>query len=83
MAWNQMELRAMQENPAVLTVPEVAAYLRVTTKTVYNLIKNGELKHFRIGRALRCRRQDVETFVAMRAASTGFQLETQGMQEGE
>lgn len=48
----------------ILTVPEVARYLRVTTKTVYALVRRGELTSFRVGRAVRVRRHDVEHFVA-------------------
>lgn len=48
----------------VVTVPEVAEYLRVTTKTVYKLISEGELPSFRVGRAVRLRRADVEAFVS-------------------
>lgn len=47
----------------VLTVPEVAEYLRVTTKTVYALIQRGALPSFRVGRVLRCRRCDVMNFI--------------------
>ena len=57
----------MESRPSVLTVPEVADYLRVTTKTVYALIKRGELTSFRIGRALRCRRVDLQTFIRQHA----------------
>lgn len=57
----------MQATPRVLTVPEVADVLRVTTKTVYALIKRGELPSFRIGRAVRCRQEDVERFIDDRA----------------
>ncbi len=63
-----MEPVAVQKN-AVLTVPEVAEYLRVTTKTVYKLIGKGELTSFRIGRAVRCRRQDVERFITTQSGA--------------
>lgn len=52
------------EDPAVLTVAEVALYLRVTTKTVYTLVREGHLPSFRVGRALRFRRAAIEAFVA-------------------
>lgn len=48
----------------VLTVPEVAGYLRVTPKTVYRLVKRGELHGFYVGRVLRLRRADVEKYIA-------------------
>lgn len=54
--------------PRVLTVTEVADVLRVTPKTVYALIKRGELPSFRIGRAVRCREDDVERFISDRSA---------------
>ena len=37
----------------VLTVPEVAEILRVCTKTVYKLIKEGSIPHVKIGREIR------------------------------
>jgi len=48
----------------VLTVQEVAEYLKVTTKTVYALIREGVLPSFRVGRSVRCRTPDVEAFIA-------------------
>lgn len=39
--------------PELMTVPEVAAVLRVSRMTVYRLIKTGELDHRRIGRSFR------------------------------
>ena len=55
----------------VLTVPEVAEYLRVTPKTVYALVKRGDLPSFRVGRVVRCRKGDVEAFIAAAAQSHG------------
>ncbi|TMA09783.1 MAG: helix-turn-helix domain-containing protein [Deltaproteobacteria bacterium] len=37
----------------LLTVREVAAYLRVSTKTVYGLCARGELRHIRVLNAIR------------------------------
>ena len=54
----------------VLTVKEVAEYLRVTPKTVYSLAKQGSLKAFRVGRAVRFRRGDVNQFIAKSAESS-------------
>lgn len=48
-------------------MPEVAAYLRVTTKTVYSLIRDQSLRSFRVGRHLRCHRTELESFVARSA----------------
>lgn len=56
-----MNLRLDQ---SILTVPEVAALLRVNAKTVYALIRKAELRAFRVGRVMRCRREDVLQFIA-------------------
>ncbi len=50
----------------IMTVQQVATYLKVTTKTVYALAHNGELRCFRIGRAIRFRRAEIEQFVDAR-----------------
>lgn len=60
MASNGSSVRSL---PPVLTVSEVAEYLRVTTKTVYALVKQGRLQSFRVGRAMRFHRADVEAFI--------------------
>lgn len=65
-----VEPRAPTTPEDVLTVPEVAKYLRVSTKTVYALLKRGELRGFRVGRVLRLRRTVVEEFVARRSDPT-------------
>ncbi len=43
----------------LLTVREVAVLTRVSTMTVYRLIKRGELPAVRVGRSYRIRRQDL------------------------
>jgi len=55
--------QSQQSEAEVLTVQEVADYLRVTTKTVYGLARGGDLVSFRVGRAMRFRRSDIEAFV--------------------
>ena len=51
----------------IMTVPDVARYLKVSAKTVYSLIKTGSLHAFRVGRVLRCRISDVEEFIVAQA----------------
>lgn len=52
--------------PEVLTVDEVAAYLRIDRKTVYDAITAGTIPAARVGksRAWRIRRRDVEALFA-------------------
>ena len=47
----------------ILSVKEVADYLRVEHKTVRKLIDEGKLKAHRIGRGLRVKDSDVEEFL--------------------
>lgn len=54
-----------------LTVAEVAEQLRVSTMTVYRLIKSGDLVAARIGRSYRLRPEDVDGFLSQRFTQAG------------
>jgi len=47
----------------LLTVREVAAYLRVSTATVYELCARGKLRHVRVLNAIRVASCDVYAFL--------------------
>jgi excisionase family DNA binding protein len=47
-----------------LTVQEVADLMRVSSMTVYRLIKSGELPAVRVGRSFRVAVGDVDTYLA-------------------
>ena len=47
-------------NQQVLTVKEVADYLRLHTSTVYKLLKRGNLPAFRVGSDWRFNREAIE-----------------------
>ncbi len=47
----------------VMTVSEVAEYLRVNPQTVYRKAKSGELPAVRIGRAIRFRRAELDAWL--------------------
>ena len=47
----------------ILTVSEVAEYLRINPQTVYRKAKAGELPVVRIGRAIRFRRIELEQWL--------------------
>jgi excisionase family DNA binding protein len=53
------------------TVAEVAARLRVSTMTVYRLIKAGELPAVRIGKSYRIRTDDLDRYLADRYTEAG------------
>ena len=54
-----------------LTVAEVASLLRVSTMTVYRLIKGGELGAVRIGKSYRIREDDIDRYLASRYTEAG------------
>ena len=53
-----------QVNNAFLTTEEVMAILRVNTRTIYRLIRAGDIPAVRVGRQWRFRRTDLETWLS-------------------
>jgi len=56
--------RRIQMNSEVLTVQEVANYLRVDIRTVYRLAKSGDIPCKKIGRQWRFNRDDIRELVS-------------------
>jgi excisionase family DNA binding protein len=54
-----------------LTVAEVAELMRVSTMTVYRLIKAGDLAAVRVGKSYRIKEDDVDQFLAKRYTEAG------------
>ncbi len=55
---------AVVGQPMLLTVREVADSMRVSTMTVYRLIRAGALPAIRVGKHFRIRVEDLETFLS-------------------
>ena len=49
--------------PSFLTTEEVLGYLKVNPRTIYRLIRSGELPAIRIGRQWRFRRSDLNEWI--------------------
>lgn len=49
--------------PVVLNTRQVAEVLNVHINTVKNLVARKELKSFKIGKALRIRKEDLQAFI--------------------
>lgn len=49
--------------PSFLTTEEVLSYLKVNPRTIYRLIRSGELPAIRIGRQWRFRRSDLDDWI--------------------
>ena len=55
----------------LLTVAEVAGILRVSVRTVYNLLEAGALRGVRVGRAWRVLESALEDFIAKGGGERG------------
>ena len=66
-----IELPQNLERARFLTVAEVAAQLRVSTMTVYRLIKAGQLASVRGGKSYRVREDDVDRYLASTYTQAG------------
>ena len=62
---NPPSLPADISRPAILTIAEAAALMRISVRTVRRLVATGELSAVRIGRCIRFRRADVERFLGL------------------
>ncbi len=51
----------------VLTAQEAADYLRVNVKTLYRLVRAGEVPGQKVGRSWRFRRSDLASFLQARS----------------
>ena len=50
----------------ILTLDEVAAYLKAGKRTVYRLAQNGEIPGFKLGGTWRFRRSELDSWIAAR-----------------
>ncbi|KPX71670.1 MULTISPECIES: methylation-associated defense system helix-turn-helix domain-containing protein MAD1 [Pseudomonas syringae group genomosp. 2] len=57
----------MSDQPdEILTIDEVAAFLKAGKRTVYRLAANGKLPAFKLGGTWRFRRSDLDKWIASR-----------------
>ena len=56
-------LRAYPMTDQILTLQEVAEYLKLTEKTAYRLVAEGKLPGFKVGGAWRFKREDLEDWI--------------------
>ncbi len=50
------------EDP-ILTIPEVARYLKISKSKIYRLLSKNEIPHIKIGRNVRIRQTDLRIWV--------------------
>jgi excisionase family DNA binding protein len=58
----------MSQPNDLLTVAEVAHWLRVDVRTIYRWLRAGQLPSLRVGRGWRVRRRDVEAWMRQRTS---------------
>ena len=54
----------------ILTLKEVAAYLKLAEKTAYRLAAEGKLPGFKVGGSWRFKREDIEQWISDQKAIT-------------
>ena len=57
----------------ILTISDVATYLKVTEKTLYALTQRGDLPGFKVGGQWRFRRTAIDTWIDMNTKAAGVQ----------
>lgn len=58
----------------IYTIPEVAAYLKISKSKVYYLVSKKEIPHLRIGRNVRIRRTDLQMWIDKQTRQSGFNV---------
>ena len=61
----EIEMKGLDKYDDVLTLKEVAEYLKISTDSVKNLVKVGLLECFRVGRLYRFTKEDILKFLKM------------------
>jgi excisionase family DNA binding protein len=46
-----------------LKIEDISAYLNIKTKTLYAMVESGDIPHYRIGRLIRFKREDVDLWM--------------------
>lgn len=54
-------------NSDIMTVKEVAAYLKITEKTAYRLAAEGKIPGFKVGGAWRFRLGEIESWIEIQS----------------
>ncbi len=58
-----MQAQTMRNQDEILTLQEVAAYLKLTDKSIYRLAQSGRIPAFKAGGAWRFRLSDIEEWI--------------------
>ena len=61
------------EDP-ILTIPEVARYLKISKSKIYSLVAREEIPHLKIGRNVRIRRKDLQAWIEKQTNQLSFEV---------
>jgi excisionase family DNA binding protein len=61
------------EDP-ILTIPEVARYLKISKSKIYALVSKEEIPHLKIGRNVRIRRKDLQAWMEKQSNQLSFEV---------
>lgn len=56
-------MKSMQENSEIMTINEVADFLKLSKITIYKLVQKGDIPAFRVGNSWRFQRDKIELMV--------------------
>lgn len=65
-----MKQRAESSKPEILTVEEVAQYLKVTERSIYSLLSRQEIPAFKVGGSWRFRGDEIDEWTRARHRKT-------------
>ncbi len=57
----------LMDQQDILTIPEVAAYLKISKAKIYLMVQRGELPHIKIGKNVRVRQSDLQGWLEKHA----------------
>jgi len=57
------ELAVLNDGKEIMTVNDVAEYLKISVITTYRLVQDGKIPAFKVGRSWRIKRSDLNEFI--------------------
>ena len=59
-----MSIERLEKRPTVMTLDEVARYLRINKSTVYRMARDGTLPAWKLGNVWRFKKDSIERWIA-------------------
>ena len=71
----EIMMHAMKKDEEILTIGQVADFLKVTDRTIYRLAAAREIPAFKVGGSWRFRKADIDDWIALQAIKPGGQTD--------